>query len=138
MRALHPTAAFLLATLGWSCRALAHVPLFTPHISLSLALDWNKLAHEAIARPASTPVAPARRHQVGKLTVTTAAPPSRQADTVVAARVEIWARSVLVPSYVKPEVERTVLFRQLYVTPYAPYLGAFGANFTVETDALLR
>jgi len=30
------------------------------------------------------------------------------------------------------------MFRQLYVTPYSPYIGAYGLVLTVETDAVLR
>ena len=47
-------------------------------------------------------------------------------------------RVVLMPSYVQIDPERRQMFRQFYVMPYTPYLGAYGAVLTVETNALLR
>lgn len=138
MRALHTTLAFLLATLALTSRADAHVPLWAPRVSLSLALDWNKVAQAAVLQPKPKPVPRVARHQVPKLTVTAVAPAAAQLDVAAYARAEEMARLLLVPHYVAPEVDRHQNFRQLYVTPFAPYLGAYGLALTVETNAILR
>ena len=139
MRPFTGTLVFLLASVGFSGPASAHVPLSTPRVSLSLALDWNKLAVEAIAKP--KPQAPARvgRHAIPKLTVTTAAPaPPMQLDFAAYGRVEVVLRDVVTPHYVQPDVDHRQMFRQFYFSPYTPYLGAWGFVLTVETNALLR
>ena len=138
MRALSATAAFLLATLLFTVRAEAHVPLWAPRVSLSLALDWNKLAVEAIHSPRPKPPARVRRHTVPKLTVTAAAPPPAHIAVAAYGRVEGVMRNVLIPHYVQPDVDHRQTFRELYLSPYTPYLGAYGFVLTVETDALLR
>ena len=141
MRASFFTMGFLLATVGFSGRAEAHVPLWAPRVSLSLALDWNKLAIAALRElPTVKPGAPARvrRHNIPKLTVTAAAPARAQLDVAAYGRVEGWMRNVLIPHYVEPDLDHRQKFRQLYLAPYTPYLGAYGFNLTVETDALLR
>jgi hypothetical protein len=141
MRALCTTAAFLLATLAFAPKARAHVPLCDPRVSLSLALDWNKIAREAITQPAPKPVAHVARHTIPKLTVTAAAPATYQLGVAAAAygRAENWARSVVIPQlYVQPDLDRRQMLRQVYVVPSAPYLGAYGLMLIVETDALLR
>jgi hypothetical protein len=128
----------LLATVGFSGRADAHVPLWAPRVSLSLALDWNKLAVTAIRRPRPDMPKRVRRHTIPKLTVTAAAPARAQLDVAAYGRVEGWMRNVLIPHYAAPDVEHRRMFRQFYLAPYTPYLGAYGANLTVETDGLLR
>ncbi len=139
MRALHATLAFLVATAGLMARADAHVPLWAPRVSLSLALDWNKLAREAISRPRAVPVSPVSRRRVPHLPVTGAAAPTLPPRDVQAyARTQEWMRVVLMPHYVQPEPERRQMFRALYVTPFTPYLGAYGLMLTVENNALLR
>jgi hypothetical protein len=140
MRASFLTVAFVLATAGLSGRAEAHVPLWAPRVSLSLALDWNKLAVEAIHREKTKPIAPPRvhRHTIPKLTVTAAAPARAQLDVAAYGRLEGFMRNVLIPHYVEPNVDRRQKFRELYLAPYTPYLGAYGVNLTVETDELLR
>src|SRR4051794_1300169 len=126
MRALFTTAAFLLATLASTPRASAHVPLWAPRVSLSLALDWNKLTRDAITRPAPKPVSRVARHTVPKLTVTAAAPAPAQHDVAAYQRAEQTARLVLIPHYVQPDPDRRQMFRQFYIVPNAPYLGAIG------------
>src|SRR2546430_14247411 len=74
MRALSGTVVFLLASLGFSGLASAHVPLWAPRVSLSLALDWNKLAVAAISRPKRPAPPRVGRHVVPKLLATAAAP----------------------------------------------------------------
>jgi len=128
----------LLATVAFGGRAEAHVPLWAPRVSLSLALDWNRLAIEAIHRPKVCAPARARRHTIPKLTVTAAAPPRAQLVVAAYGRVEGVMRNVLIPHYVEPDVDHRQKFRELYVAPFTPYLGAYGLNLTVETDALLR
>lgn len=138
MRALPAIAAFLLATLVLTGRAEAHVPLCAPRVSLALALDWNKLAVDAIYAPKPKPAPRAHRHTIPKLTVTAAAPRAAQLDVAAYGRVEGAVRDVLIPHYVQPDVDHRQRFRQLYLAPYTPYLGAYGFVLTVETDALLR
>ena len=138
MRAPSLTAAFLLATLGFTGPAAAHVPLWAPRVSLSLALDWNKLAVEAIHRPKADTPPRVRRHTIGKLTVTAAAPAHAQLDVAAYGRVEGWMRNVLIPHYAEPDVDHRQKFRQFYLAPYTPYLGCYGFNLTVETDVILR
>jgi hypothetical protein len=139
MRAPYIIAAFLLATLTFTPSARAHVPLWAPRVSLSLALDWNKVAREAVMRPAPKPTARVKRHTVPKLTVTAAAPPAYQIDVAAYGRAEGWAKHVLVPQfYVQPDPDRREMFRQVYMVPYAPYVGAYGLTVIVETNALLR
>ncbi|MCU1281489.1 MAG: hypothetical protein JWM53_5035 [bacterium] len=138
MRALIGTAAFLMTCLGLSRPASAHVPLWAPRVSLSLALDWNKLAVAAISRPKARPAARVGRHVVPKLAVTAAAPAPAQLDVAAYSRVETAMREVVTPHYVEPDVDHRQMFRVLYFSPYTPYLGAWGAILTVETNALLR
>lgn len=138
MRALSAIVAFLLASLVFTGRADAHVPLWAPRVSLSLALDWNKLAVEAIHAPRPKAAARAHRHTVPKLTVTAAAPAAAHLDVAAYGRVEGVMRDVLIPHYVQPDVDHRQLFRQFYLAPYTPYLGAYGFNLTIETDAILR
>jgi hypothetical protein len=138
MRALSAIAAFLLASLVFTGRADAHVPLWAPRVSLSLALDWNKLAVEAIHAPKPKPAPRAHRHTVPKLTVTAAAPAAAHLDVAAYGRVEGVMRDVLIPHYVQPDVDHRQMFRQFYLAPYTPYLGAYGFNLTIETDAVLR
>jgi hypothetical protein len=139
MRASSVIAAFLLTTLGLMRSAAAHPPLWAPRVSLSLALDWNKLADEAIHRPKANTPARVRRHTIPKLTVTAAAPPrAAQLDVAAYGRVENAMRDVLIPHYVQPDVEHRQMFRQFYLAPYTPYLGCYGFNLTVETDAVMR
>lgn len=138
MRASATIAGFLLATLGFVGRADAHVPLWAPRVSLSLALDWNKLAVEAIARPKAPKPPRATRHAVPKLTVTAAAPPAAHVAVATYGRVETWTRNILIPHYMEPDLDRRQMFRVVYVAPYTPYIGAYGLTLTVETDALLR
>ncbi len=138
MRALPSIAAFLLAILGFADRAAAHVPLWAPRVSLSLALDWNKVAVAALRAPKPKPAPRVHRHTVPKLTVTAEAPRAAQLSVAAYGRVEGFMRNVLIPHYANPDVEHRHMFRQLYLAPYTPYLGAYGVNFAVETDALLR
>ncbi|HEX6839711.1 MAG TPA: hypothetical protein VF334_24200 [Polyangia bacterium] len=138
MRALSAIVAFLLATLVLTGRAEAHVPLWAPRVSLSLALDWNKLAVTAIHSPKPKVPPRAHRHTVPKLTVTAAAPAAAHLDIAAYGRVEGLMRDVLIPHYVKPDVDHRQMFRQFYLAPYTPYLGAYGFNLTIESDALLR
>ncbi len=138
MRPLCATAAFLLVTVAYATTAQAHVPLWAPRVSLSLALDWNKVALEALSQPKPKPVARVARHQVPRLTVTGAAPAPAQLGLAAYNRVEGTARQLLMPHYVEPDAERREMFRQVYVMPYTPYLGAYGLVLTVETNALLR
>jgi hypothetical protein len=138
MQARVSTLAFLLATLGFCGQASAHVPLWAPRVSLSLALDWNKLGVEAISRPKPKAAPRVGRHAVPKLTVTAAAPAPAQLDVAAYGRVEVALREVVTPHYVQPDVDRRQMFRQFYFSPYTPYLGAWGFVLTVETNALLR
>lgn len=138
MRALSAIAAFLLASLVFTGRADAHVPLWAPRVSLSLALDWNKLAVEAIHSPKPKPAARVHRHTVPKLTVTAAAPAAAHHDVAAYGRVEGVMRDVLIPHYAEPDLNHRQMFRVFYLAPYTPYLGAYGVNLTIETDALLR
>jgi hypothetical protein len=138
MRASFLTVGFLLAIVAFNGGAEAHVPLWAPRVSLSLALDWNRLAVEAIHRPKPKAPTRAHRHTIPKLTVTAAAPARAQLDVAAYGRAEGWMRNILIPHYVEPDVDHRQKFRQLYLAPYTPYLGAYGANLTVETDELLR
>lgn len=138
MRALPAIAAFLLASLVFTGRADAHVPLWAPRVSLSLALDWNKLAVTAIHSPKPKPKPRPHRHTVPKLTVTAAAPAAAHVGLAAYGRVEGVMRNVLIPHYVQPDVDHRQMFRQLYLTPYTPYLGAYGLSVTIESDAILR
>ena len=139
MRAAAAIAGFLLVTLGLGGSARAHVPLWAPRVSLSLALDWNKLAVEAIRRPKDKAPARARRHVIPALTVTAAAPPVAQLDVAAYGRIEGWARDIVIPHYVQPDVDHRQMFlRQFDLAPCTPYLGAYGFVLTVETDAVLR
>ncbi|HXU73789.1 MAG TPA: hypothetical protein VN947_30930 [Polyangia bacterium] len=132
-------AAFLLSSLGFSTVARAHVPLVAPRVSLSLALDWNSIAATALRQPRHKPVAAKKpRHTIPRLTVTSAAPLPPQRDLAAYGRVESWVRDVAIPHYVEPDVDHRQMFRQLYVTPYSPYIGAYGLVLTIETDAVLR
>ena len=139
MRAQSSTVVFLLASLGLSGPATAHVPLWAPRVSLSLALDWNKLAVAAVARPKRPAPPRVGRHVVPKLTVTSgAAPVLVQRDVAAYSRCETWMRTVVTPHYAEPDVDHRQMFRVFYFSPYTPYLGAWGAILTVETNALLR
>lgn len=145
MRALCSTVAFLVSTLALGARASAHVPLLAPRVSLSLAIDWNEMVlARALAQPrGATATAAAtlvRRHRVPKLSVTSGATTPLPPALGVAAydRVERLARTILSPRYDSPDAEHRRLFRSVYLTPYAPYLGCYGFNLSVETDALLR
>jgi hypothetical protein len=139
MRALSPIAAFLLASLGFCPLGRAEMPMLGPGVSLSLALDWNRIAATALAHPEpAAPPARAHRHEVPRLTVTTAALPPAPRDVAVYGRVAGWAQSVVMPGYVAADLEHRQRFRQVYVAPYAPYFGAYGLTVTVETDAILR
>ncbi|HEX8954122.1 MAG TPA: hypothetical protein VF997_17660 [Polyangia bacterium] len=128
----------MLTTLVLTGRSGAHVPLWAPRVSLSLALDWNKLAVEAIHRPKTPPPPRVHRHTIPKLTVTAAAPAPAQHDVAAYGRVEGAMRDVLIPHYVQPDVDHRQQFRQFYLAPFTPYLGAYGAMLTIETNALLR
>ena len=121
MRALSATVGFLLTSLGFCALARARAPLLGPRASLTLALDGNQVAI-----------------RVPRLTVTAAAPAPAELELAAYNRVESWARDVLIPHYAQPDVDHKQLFRQLYLSPYAPYLGAYGLIVTFETDALLR
>ena len=138
MRALIGIVAFLLATLGSSGPASAHVPLWAPRVSLSLALDWNKLAVEAISRPKPRPAARTARRATPTMPVTGAAPVLAQRDVAAYGRVETWMRVVVTPHYAEPDLNHRQMFRVFYFSPFTPYLGAWGAILTVETNALLR
>jgi hypothetical protein len=141
MRALGSTLAFLVAAAAVAGSAQAHLPLFTPRVALSLAIDWNKMALQALqhpAPPAETTVA--RHHQAPRLGVAgpvVAAPPP--IDRAAVSKVELYTRVVVTPSYTAPTaVQETRLFRAAYMMPYAPYLGCYGVMLTVQSDALLR
>ena len=138
MRASASIAGFLMVTLGFVSSAHAHVPLWAPRVSLSLALDWNKLAVEAIARPKAKKPARVARHGVPKLTVTAAAPQPAHVAVATYGRVETWTRNILIPHYMEPDLDRRQMFRVVYLAPYTPYIGAYGLTLTIETDALLR
>jgi hypothetical protein len=138
MRALSGTLAFLLTTLVFSGLASAHVPLWAPRVSLSLALDWNRLAVEAISRPKGPLPPRVGRHAPPKLTVTGAAPVLVQRDVAAYGRAETWMRVVVTPHYAEPDLDHRQMFRVFYFSPFTPYLGAWGAILTVETNALLR
>jgi hypothetical protein len=141
MRALASSLSFLVVIAALAGRARAHVPLFAPRVSLSLAFDWNKMARQALLHPERAPATVvARRHQPPRLAMTsgpvTAAPPPLQRSV---GRAELYMRVVLVPTYISPEeMRRTRMFTAAYVTPYTPYLGCYGAMLTVQSDALLR
>ncbi len=134
MRAPSAIPAFLLATLGLGGVAHARVPLFGPRFSLSLALDWNQLAVAAMRGPRAC----ALRRPMPELTVTAAAPAHAPLELAAYGRVQGWMRDVLSPHYARPDADRSQRFHQLYVSPYAPYLGAYGLSLTVETNLLLR
>jgi hypothetical protein len=142
MRALCWIATFLLALLGVTLPAAAHVTLSGPLVSLSVALDWNNLARRAVMNPRIPVTAPAaRRHPLPRLDVTSApgVEPPPQVGTAVYGRVETWVRKVVIPQYVTPpDHERRFKLRTVYVLPFAPYVGCYGLNATFETDALLR
>lgn len=143
MRALCSTMAFLVATLALGARAAAHVPVLAPRVSLSLAIDWNNVVlARALAQPKTATAAATivRRHRVPKLSVTSgaSAPVPPALDVAAYDRVERLARAILSPRYDSPDVEHRRLLRSVYLTPYAPYLGCYGLNLSVETDALLR
>lgn len=143
MRALCSTVAFLMATLELCAPASAHVPLYAPRVSLSLALDWNNVVlARALAQPTAEATAATivRRHRIPKLSVTSGAttPLPQALDVAAYDRVERLARAILSPRYDSPDAEHRRLFRSVYLTPYAPYLGCYGFNLSVETDALLR
>jgi hypothetical protein len=127
----------------------AHVPLFTPRVSLSLALDWNALARRApAARPPATVAAP-HRHTPPRLPLASVTQqpvsaveppiPSRTApETVAVGRVEGWARMLVTPSVAStnPAEAHRLRFRSVYATPSVPYLGAYIMTINVETDVL--
>lgn len=140
MRSLGSTLIFLIALAAVAGRAEAHVPLFAPRVSLSLALDWNKMARTALSRPAAPATVVARKHDTPKLAVTGATvATTADVSRATIARVEAYARLVVTPSYTAPEpVQRERLFRAAFVMPYAPYLGCYGALLTVQSDLLLR
>ncbi|MDB4966371.1 MAG: hypothetical protein JWN44_2060 [Myxococcales bacterium] len=143
MRALYSTSAFLLATLALAGPALAHVPVLAPRVSLSLALDWNNLVMRALHAPPPPPASvTTRRHVIPKLSVTDGAQTrsAPQLEVQAVSRVENWARSVVSPRYdsTNADAARRTQFRTMYVTPFVPYMGCYGLNLTVETNALLR
>lgn len=138
MRAPSAIAAFLLSALVFTGRSEAHVPMWAPRVSLSLALDWNKVAVEAIAAPRPQPPPRHHRHTIPKLTVTAAAPAPARLGLAAYGRVEGLVRDVVMPHYVAPQVDHRQKLRQLYFAPYTPYFGAYGFVVTVETDAVLH
>jgi hypothetical protein len=140
MRALGSTLSFLVVLAALAGRAQAHVPLFAPRVSLSLAFDWNKLARQALLHPEPAPATvvarprePARLAMTGPVTAAPA-PVQRSVD-----RAQLYMRVVFVPTYISPEqMRRTRMFTAAYMTPYTPYLGCYGVMLTVQSDALLR
>ena len=143
MRALHSTFTFLAASLLFCGSAAARVPTLAPRVSLSLALDWNNLAIRALQAPPrpAVPVA-VRRHTIPKMSVTSGAarPAAAQLDAQAVGRVEGWARRVITPRLDRgaTDAQRRIMLRAAYLTPYAPYVGCYGVNLNIETDALLR
>jgi hypothetical protein len=113
-------AAFILIALGAGGVARANPASAVPRVSLALAIDWSM--------PSTS----------SKLAVTSAAPTAAQHDVAAYGRFADLARQVVVPHYVEPDVTRQQMFHQVYVTPFTPYVGAYGLNLTVESDALLH
>jgi hypothetical protein len=136
--------AFAIAGAGFARDGRAHLPLFAPRVSLSLALDWNNLARRAIRQPRREvpPAPPARhRHAIPPLGVTDGAPAPEpvQHDVAAAARAEVWVRRVTVPQYVTPfNSDARFKLRSMYLVPFIPYLGCYGLSTVFETDAVLR
>lgn len=134
--------AFLLASLGLSTTALAHLPLNAPRVALSLALDWNQVVlQRALAQPrdATATTVVKRRHTLPKLSVTggpVAAAPS--AGVAAYGRFEQTARAILMPRFDNPAAVHTRMLRAVYLSPYAPYFGCYGAMLNIQSDALLR
>lgn len=138
MRALPAIAAFLLASLGFTGRAAANVPLWAPRVPLSLALDWNKVAVTALTTPPPKPPERVRRHTVPKLTVTMAAPAPAHLDVVAYHRIETLVRDVAAPHYTPRDADYRRRFRRFTLVPFTPYVGAYGLGVRVDSDALLR
>jgi hypothetical protein len=149
MRAVSSIVAFLLVGVAAMPQGRAHVPLFTPRVSLSLALDWNALARRAPTARSQATVAAPHRHTPQRLSLTSVtqqpvsaadAPiPSRTApETVAVGRVEGWARMLVTPSVAPttPDEAHRLRFRSVYAAPSVPYLGAYIITINVETDVL--
>ena len=118
--------AFLLTTVGATGVAQAGVPLLAPRVSLAMALRWNQVAVTSaiVARAAS------RKSRL----VTSGSLAPVEHGTVAYSRVESMFHDAI-PHYV-PRDAQNHLLRSVTVTPFAPYLGAYGLNFTVETTLL--
>jgi hypothetical protein len=150
MRAVSSIVAFLSVSALAMPAARAHVPLFTPRVSLSLALDWNALARRAHAAPApQATIATTRRHTPPRLPLISVTPrpasavaapiPSRTTlETVAVGRVEGWARMLVTPSVAStnPNEAHRLRFRSVYAVPSVPYLGAYIMTVNVESDVL--
>ncbi|HEY2745611.1 MAG TPA: hypothetical protein VGL86_13345 [Polyangia bacterium] len=121
MRASILSAVLVLAS-GISGAARAQPPSPAQHVSLLLALDGKSLASAAMRR--SNPV------------VTGVAPDAAQRDAAAIGHAEEIVRNVVIPHYVVPDTVRQPI-HQIYVTPFAPYYGAYGLSLNFEPRALL-
>lgn len=142
MRALGSTLSFLIVAMAIGRPAQAHVPLFTPRVSLSLAVDWNKLALQALHHPAPAPATVvAHWHQPPRLEVANgpAVAAAQPMDVAAVSKVELYTRAVIAPSYqAPPALQQRRLLRSAYLFPFTPYIGCYGMMLTVQSDALLR
>jgi hypothetical protein len=115
-------SAIVVGTLLCGGAARAQPLLLAPRSALTLAIDWNSLATaKSHSNPAVTGVAPAMAER----------------DAAAVGHAEEIVRNVVIPHYVMPDGGRQPI-HQVYVTPFTPYLGAYGLNITFETKALLH
>ncbi len=120
MRANVLLAVMILAS-GICSVASAQPPLLSPRVALSLELDGNSLASSIGRHPNPA--------------VTGVAPEVTQQDAAAVGHAEEMVRNVVVPHYVVPETVRQPI-HQVYVTPFCPYVGAYGLNLNIETRLL--
>jgi hypothetical protein len=114
-------SAILLLTSTISGAAFAQPPSLTPRVPISLALDGNSIATTTSRHP--NPV------------VTGVAPEAAQHDAAAVGHAEELVRNVVIPHYVMPETARQPI-HELSLTPFSPYVGAYGLNLNIETRLL--
>jgi hypothetical protein len=115
-------SAIVVGTLFCCGAAHAQPFLFAPRSALTLAIDWNSLAAaKSHPNPAVTGVAPA----------------AGERDAAAVGHAEEIVRNVVIPRYVMPDGGRQPI-HQVYLTPFTPYLGAYGLSVNIETKALFH
>ena len=115
-------SAIVVGTLFCCGAAHAQPLLLAPRSALTLAIDWNSLATlKTRPNPAVTGVAPA----------------ASEHDAAAVGHAEEIVKNVVIPHYVMPDGGRQPI-HQVYVTPFTPYLGAYGLSINFETKALLH